>query len=179
MPAPHGHSAPRVAVIRTSPILTNRLELTPLEREHAGEMVEVLADPVLYAFTGGDPPDLPDLDARYRAWAAGSPRASEAWLNWIVRLGVGGPAIGHLQATVVDDAQAADIAWLIGTEWQGRGYASEAARALVRWLEGRGVAEITAHIHEDHAASGRVATAAGLAPTAEVQAGEVVWRRSR
>jgi RimJ/RimL family protein N-acetyltransferase len=141
-------------------------------------MVGVLADPVLYAFTGGDPPNLPDLEARYRAWAAGSPRASEAWLNWVVRLGPGGPAIGHLQATVVD-GRSADIAWLIGTEWQGLGYATEAARALVSWLEGRGVAEITAHIHVDHAASGRVATSAGLSPTAEVQAGEAIWRRTR
>jgi RimJ/RimL family protein N-acetyltransferase len=151
----------------------------PLEPRHAAEMVEVLADPVLYAFTGGDPPDLADLEGRYRTWAEGSPRANESWLNWIVRLGAGGPAIGHLQATVVDDGEAADIAWLIGTAWQGRGYASEAARALVGWLEGRGVGEITAHIHEDHAASGRVAAAAGLEPTAEIQGGEVVWRRSR
>ena len=160
-------------------ITTDRLELAPLEPRHAAEMVDVLADPVLYAFTGGDPPDLADLEARYRTWAEGSPRASESWLNWVVRLRNGGAAIGHLQATVVEDGQAADVAWLIGTEWQGKGYASEAARALVRWLEGRGVGEVTAHIHEDHDASGRVATAAGLTPTAEVQGGEVVWRLPR
>jgi RimJ/RimL family protein N-acetyltransferase len=114
---------------------------------------------------------------RYRAWVEGSPRADESWLNWVVRLGAGGPAIGHLQATVVDEGRIADIAWLIGTASQGRGYASEAARALVRWLERSGVAEITAHIPADHAASGRVAAAAGLGPTAEVEGGEVVWRR--
>lgn len=160
-------------------IRTDRLELTPLQPGHASEMVDVLDDPVLYAFTGGDPPELPDLEARYRTWAEGSPRVSEAWLNWIIRLRSGGAAIGHLQATVVDDGKAADIAWLIGTAWQGRGYASEAARALVRWLEGRGVGEITAHIHPDHVASGRVATAAGLEPTSEVKGGEVVWRLTR
>ena len=160
-------------------IRTDRLELAPLEPGHAAEMVEVLADPALYGFTGGVPPALRDLDARYRAWATGSPRPSETWLNWVVRLGDDGPAIGHLQATVVDDGQAADIAWLIGTEWQGRGYASEAARALVSWLEESGVGEITAHIHAGHLASGQVAAAAGLAPTAEIGGGEVVWRRSR
>lgn len=153
--------------------------MTPLGPGDAVEMVVVLADPALYAFTGGDPPDLPDLVARYRAWVAGSPRPGETWLNWVVRLEAGGPAIGHLQATVVDDGRAADIAWLIGTAWQGHGYASEAARGLVRWLDGRGVGEITAHIHADHAASGRVAASAGLEPTTEVQGGEVVWRRSR
>lgn len=174
MPSPRGYRAPRVAAIRTE-----RLELAPLGPEHAAEMVEVLADPVLYAFTGGDAPELPDLEARYRAWAAGSPRASEAWLNWIVRLGARGPAIGHLQATVVDDGRAADVAWLIGTPWQGRGYAREAARALVGWLEACGVGEITAHVHEDHAASGRVAASAGLAPTEELEGGEVIWRRPR
>jgi len=48
---------------------------------------------------------------------------------------------------------------VIGLPWQGFGFASEAAQALVRWLEGRGIRTITAHVHPDHHASSSVASA--------------------
>ena len=162
-------------------LVTDRLALVALRREDAAEMVHVLADPGLYAFIGGEPPTLDKLEVQYRGWVAGSPRPGDTWHNWVVRLrgdGGDGPAIGHLQATVIGDDRVADIAWLIGSAWQGCGYASEAARALVRWLEASGVASVTAHVHPAHAASGRVAARAGLRPTSETEAGEVVWRRS-
>ena len=141
-------------------------------------MVIVLGDPSLYTFTGGGPPTLEELAARYHGWTRGPSRPGEAWHNWVVRLAGDEQAIGHLQATVIDDGREADIAWLIGTPWQGRGYASEAARALVRWLEVHGATTITAHVHPGHAASARVAENAGLARTTDVENGEIVWRRA-
>jgi len=141
-------------------------------------MVDVLADPSLYAFIGGAPHPLPELEALYRRWIQGATRQGETWHNWVIRLADGGDAIGHLQATVLDDARSADIAWLVGTAWQGRGYATEAARALVAWLEANGIDAISAHVHPDHAASARVAERAGLAATSEIEDGEVVWRRA-
>jgi RimJ/RimL family protein N-acetyltransferase len=84
--------------------------------------------------------------------------------------------IGHVQATVVEHGGRADVAWIIGTPWQGRGYATEAAMALARWLHEEGIAEITAHVNPHHAASSRVAERAGFRPTEEVEAGEVVWQ---
>lgn len=162
----------------TPRIDTERLALVALRPEDAAEMVDVLANPNLYAFTGGGPPTADELDATYRRWAAGSPRAGETWHNWVIRLGADGPAIGHLQATVIDDGRAADIAWLVGSAWQGRGYASEAARALVGWLEENDVTTITAHVHPGNVASCRVAARLGLAPTGEIVEGEVAWRRA-
>ena len=41
-----------------------RLTLEPLRVDHAPAMVEVLADPALYEFTGGRPPTLDELTAR-------------------------------------------------------------------------------------------------------------------
>jgi len=161
----------------TPPIETDRLVLVPLRPADAREMMPVLADPALYVFTGSEPPGLVELTSRYRAWAQGSPRAGETWHNWVIRLGPDGPAIGHLQATMLDDGRSADIAWLVGLVWQGRGYASEAAVALVGWLEACGVDAITAYVHPDNVASGRVAGNAGLAPTSELVGGEVAWRR--
>jgi RimJ/RimL family protein N-acetyltransferase len=72
-----------------------------------------------------------------------------------------------------------DVAWIAGVEHQGRGYATEAARALVVWLFDCGVEEIMAHVHPAHAASGRVASKIGMEPTGEWLLGERRWRRSR
>jgi len=83
-------------------------------------------------------------------------------------------AVGYVQATVSGDAS--DVAWVVGVKWQGQGIATEAASAMCEWLASHGVERFTAHIHPEHAASGRVAAAVGLQPTDEVDSdGEVVW----
>jgi RimJ/RimL family protein N-acetyltransferase len=64
-------------------------------------------------------------------------------------------------------------------DWQGHGYAAEAAGALVAWLDSRGVTTVRAHIHPGHAASAAVARRAGLAPTGHVDDGEQLWQRDR
>jgi RimJ/RimL family protein N-acetyltransferase len=164
----------------TPTIVTVRLELVPLRLSDADEMVGVLADPPLYAFIGGRPPSRGELVDRYRAQIIGRSRdGREAWRNWIVRERLGGAATGFVQATISGDngEQLAEIAWLIGVRWQGRGYASEAAGGLVRWLDEAGVREIVAHVHPDHAASAAVAERIGLAPTDVVVDGERRWRR--
>jgi RimJ/RimL family protein N-acetyltransferase len=84
-----------------------------------------------------------------------------------------------VQATLTRQAGGwtAEVAWVVGVPWQGRGYASEAARALVGWLVEAGAGEIVAHVHPGHTASERVAAAAGLVATGEEVDGERVWRR--
>ena len=78
--------------------------------------------------TGGEPPTLDGLRRRYEALAAGrSPDGTESWLNWIVRTHDGSPAVGVVQATIVDASSHASIAWEIGVPWQGHGFAAEAA----------------------------------------------------
>ena len=157
-------------------IETKRLRLEPLTVEDAGAMVEVLADPALYAVIGGEPPTREALGAHYARLAVGhSDDGRETWLNWIVRLRDGGREVGTVQATVVDDGRHAEIAWVIGRPWQGRGIASEAAAALVAWLAESGVTTITAHIQRFHLASEAVAARAGLAATGRIEHGEQVW----
>lgn len=137
-------------------------------------MVRVLADPDLYTFTGGHPPNLEVLEKRYRAQTAGAPTSGEVGHNWIVRLVDSNLAIGFVQATVIEDT--ADVAWVIGTSWQGQGLATEAANAMCGWLLTEGPRRITAHIHAQHTASAGVATAVGFQATSEVDGdGEVVW----
>lgn len=140
-------------------------------------MVDVIREESLYEHTGGRPLSLEELSSRYQRLAVGrSADGEQAWLNWIIRLRDGDVAVGTVQATIT--GAAAQIAWVVGVPWQRRGVATEAAAALVVWLEGRGVQEISANIHPRHVASQRVASRAGLAPTREVLDGEQVWRRS-
>ena len=159
-------------------IVTERLRLAPLAVEDADELSTVLGDARMYEFTGGDPPSLDQLRERYRRLVVGhSADGSQQWLNWVVRLAADDVAVGVMQATVEADGSSADVAWEVGVPWQGRGIASEAARAIVEWLVGQGVGTITAYIHPEHHASGRVAARAGLSATAELVDGETMWRR--
>ncbi|MDQ0794739.1 GNAT family N-acetyltransferase [Streptomyces sp. B1I3] len=161
--------------MQAEPFSTPRLDAIPLDPVHAEEMAVVLADPALYAYTGGAPQDPDALRARYERQTAGSPDPGELWWNWVLRVRDDGRLAGYVQATV--RGERAEVAWVVGAGRQGRGYAKEAAEALVGHLLGVGVRTVVAHIHPGHAASAAVAGAAGLAPTREWEDGEVRWRR--
>ncbi|MFC8824301.1 GNAT family N-acetyltransferase [Streptomyces sp. NPDC057137] len=166
---------------------TERLVLVPQRVEHAREMAAVLSDPALHTFIGGEPATADELRSRYARMAAGPADPAESWCNWVIRLRAGeegleqGQLVGTVQATIVPagpggPALVANIAWVVGTAFQGRGIATEAARGLVGRLEQlSAVREVAAYVHPDHAASKAVARAAGLEPTDEWHDGEVRW----
>ena len=157
-------------------IRTSRLDLMPLRAEHAAEMAPALSDPALHAFIGGAPLTPNELVARYRRLAAGSPDPAVQWLNWVILLRASGCLVGTVQATIADEV--AEIAWVVGTPWQGQGIAREAARGLVDWLGVQSVHTVVAHIHPDHHASAAVAASAGLTATDVWQDGEIRWQAS-
>ncbi|MFI9809127.1 GNAT family N-acetyltransferase [Streptomyces sp. NPDC052301] len=160
------------------PIRTSRLTLLPLRAEYADEMAVVLSDPALHTFTGGTPASAEDLRARYERWVTGSPDPAVAWCNWVIRLRDEACMTGTLQATITTDDRgaAAEIAWVVGTPWQRRGIATEAAQGLVARLRQHPVHTVVAHIHPDHKASAAVAAAAGLTPTDQRHDGEIRWQ---
>lgn len=159
------------------PILTERLLLAPLQTTDADEMYLVLNDINLHTFTGGEPMMPDELKKRYARLESGSGRDSEVWVNLIARLRVDGVAIGFVQATIHEEGKRyADIAWVVGVPWQRTGYASEAATALVSWLQRQGIDHIQAHIHPDHEASMTVARRIGMHPTAIQSDGETQWQ---
>ncbi len=157
---------------------TSRLDLVPIVREHAARMFEVLKDPALYGFTEGAPPtDANELGCRFERWEKRlSPDGTELWFNWAVRESPSGKFVGHLQASVTSGY--ADIAWVIGTLWQNRGYATEAAKAVMEWILKLGVNEIRAAINPDHVASIKVAERIGLRRTEIFSGREIVWASS-
>jgi RimJ/RimL family protein N-acetyltransferase len=162
-----------------SPQLTSeRLSLEPLSVEHATEMAPLLDDPRLHTFTGGSPDTPGELRGRYEQLVRGrSADGSQRWFNWVVRLRQTAQVVGTTQATVIgaEGGDVAEVAWVIGVEHQGRGYAREGAVAMATWLRQEGAQSLVAYIHPQHEASMGVARALGLSPTDEVVDGEVRW----
>ncbi|MFU8876039.1 GNAT family N-acetyltransferase [Micromonospora sp. SL4-19] len=169
-----------VSTIAAQTITTRRLDLLPLLVEHAEEMVTVLSDPALHTFTGGTPDTQQALRSRYQRMTAGCPDPAVSWLNWVIRLRDEDCLTGTVQATINPSGHGpiAEIAWVVGTPWQGRGIATEAAHGLVDWLSQQPIPTIIAHIHPGHQASAAVAAAAGLSASDEWHEGEIRWRRS-
>ena len=180
---------------------TVRLTLEPLTRDNAErlavELEPVLADPALYRFIGGDPPTAADLVERHRRWAPGtSPDMRDWWLNWAVRRTDDGVAVGTVQATGPRPAPtpgpsrsaagvawgatgaalgAPAVAWVVGVEFQRRGYAVEASSCMLGWLCDEGAEAVVAWIHPDNIASQAVAARLGMRRTDAVLDGEIGW----
>ncbi|HJP76628.1 MAG TPA: GNAT family N-acetyltransferase [Pseudonocardiaceae bacterium] len=156
-----------------SEIRTARLVLEPLTVEHADELAGVLGDAALHTFIGGWPETVDELRVRYARWAAGSPDPDVRWGNWAVRLVSADALAGTVQATI--QGETAEVAWVVGTGWQGRGIATEAAHGLLGWLFDEGVRTVVAHVHPDNLASARLVRSLGLRPNGREQDGEVEW----
>ncbi len=160
-------------------IETARLTLEPLRVEHAGELAPLLDDPRLHAYTGGRPLTLAELSARYQRLVAGrSPDGGQGWMNWLVRQRGAAP-VGTLQATLHVDAglMTADLAWVVAVAHQRRGFATEAATAVMEWLQRAGVERFAANIHPENVPSASVARRLRLGPTRETVDGELRWLR--
>ncbi len=134
----------------------------------------MLGDVRLHEFTGGGPLTAGELAARYEHLSGAAAR-ERGWLNWVIRERASRLAVGAVQGTLSVDGLEAELAWVIGVEFQGRGYAKEAARGMVEWLRHRGAASFVAHIHPEHRASAGVAQALGLAPVGKREDGEERW----
>ena len=161
------------------PLDTARLRLEPLRAGHAAEAFPLFDDERLHTWIGGSPDSAEELERRYRRQSAGrSSDGTQGWLNWMLRRRSDGRLVGTVQATLLRPAAGrltAELAWIVGTEHQGNGYAREAAAAMRAWLVERGVDTFLAHVHPDHEASAAVARALGLTPTDTVVDGEVRW----
>ncbi|MDQ1703612.1 MAG: hypothetical protein QOF57_2864 [Frankiaceae bacterium] len=156
-------------------IETPRLRLEPTVAEHARDLAEALGDPELHRHIGGSPRSAEAWAAQLEAWAGRtSPDGTQLWLNWVVAVPGAGQIVGWLQATVIDGH--ADIAFMIGTPWQGHRYATEAAQAVLDHLLASGVTSVGASIGKENRPSQAVAERLGFVRTGETDDdGEERW----
>jgi RimJ/RimL family protein N-acetyltransferase len=150
--------------------------LAPLRATDAEDLVGLLAESELRIWLRAR--DVDQLRDRFAGWEVRrSPDGREAWLNWIVRSAEDGRALGWTQATVAEGA--AQVAYAVLPDERGRGYGTEALKAMMRELSDElGVVFFEAHIDEANVGSQRVAAAAGLKRTDRTARGESVWTLS-
>ena len=158
---------------------SGRVLMEPLTIRHAGEMAEVLADPVLYRYTGGRAPSAEELTERYTRQVVGrSADGRQGWLNWVIRRRDSGEAIGFTQATLTCErgTVAAEIAWVVNPRHQRNGFASEAAVAMHEWLRSRGIERFVAFIAPANQPSISVARKLSMRATGLAVDGEDRWQ---
>jgi len=125
---------------------TARLRLDVLEPHHAELLYAGLRDERLYEFCEDEPPEsVASLAARYARLATRrSPDGLEIWLNWSIWARDEARYVGFAQATILPD-RSAQIAYRLVRDAWGKGYAREAATAMLAHMRDvREVSEFTA-----------------------------------
>lgn len=137
---------------------TERLLLEPLRAAHAAEMFELLSDSRLYHFIPREPPPtMASLVERFqRLERRMSPDGEQAWLNWVLRSRTGGHCVGRVEVTLRRDRTAL-LAYEIGADHWGQGFASEACKRILRALfQELSVSRVIAQVDTRNAASIRL-----------------------
>lgn len=130
------------------------LVLEPLVAGHAAQMYPLLCEPALYEHLDHGPPtSAADLERGYRKLESRrSPDGREQWLNWILRVPDGAVA-GFVQATVLP-SHTAWVAYLVGRDFQRRGYAGAATHAMMEALvQEQGLTRFLACVEQANAPS--------------------------
>ena len=129
-------------------------------------------------------PDDPDAHEGL-PWHLRHLEASESELPWRIRVIVepGAGAVGRVVGSInlkgpPDGAGDVEIGWGVDRDRRRRGYALEAAAAVMAWVARQpGVLSLSATIPEDNLASQRLAAKLGLVITSEERRGLPLWLR--
>lgn len=149
---------------QTPEIRTQRLILEPIRTAHAQEAWPHVDDSRMWTyFTHLRPASMLDLRRQYAKWERGSADADQIWWNWICRERATGTLAGSMQTTVFRGDRVAYVAYAIYPEYQRKGYAREAVRALVeRVRETFGITRFIAEMDVRNEPSYRLAETLGF-----------------
>ncbi len=150
-------------------IATPRLLLEPLTAWHADVLHPAASDPALYVYLADEAPRGPKALSRRYGEAAAHETEPLLWLKWAVRLSSRGyVGVAELR---MEEPGIANIAWMIFTEHQRKGYAREFVAALVAHAhEVIGIECLRATIDARNVASLRTAASCGFARVATREA---------
>lgn len=155
------------------PILTTeRLSLRPLTHADADAMIAIFGSPDVLRFLNNDPVQTHDQAIGMIDWLNAQFTENQT-PNWAITLHGDESVIGQCGTYAWDrDDQHVDIGYhMLPSQW-GRGYASEAARAVIDWCFGAlGVHRVQADCTEGNLASERVLLKCGFSL-------EGIWRES-
>ncbi|MBA3316758.1 MAG: GNAT family N-acetyltransferase [Gemmatimonadales bacterium] len=153
-------------------VRTPRLDLTPLSADAidallAGDGIRLLALTGARFRHPAPPPYMADALPVVRDRLRAEP-SEAAWWNWLIVDRASGEAVGSVAfAGPVNPEGAVLIGYAMYADFEGRGYATEAVRALVAWAFGQsGVREVRALAPVWNTPALRVAENVGMRPVA-------------
>jgi ribosomal-protein-alanine N-acetyltransferase len=118
------------------------------------------------------------------AWHLRALHADNNQLPWRIRVIVersSNTVVGSINLKGPPDNDGdVEIGWGLNEQARGKGYATEAAAAVIEWaFQQPGVRSVTATIPDHNAASQRIALRVGMSRTATTRRDRPLWRRSR
>lgn len=157
----------------TFPILTTeRLRLRQITHEDAEGMMAIFGDPAVLRYLNHEPKDTPEKAIGLIDWLADNYRKQEG-IDWGITLHGADRLVGMCGAYQWDRSnRRIDIGYHIVPAHWGRGYATEAARAITGWcFEHLGVHRVQADCTDGNIGSERVLLKCGFTV-------EGIWRES-
>lgn len=105
--------------------MTSRLLFEPLRPSHADELAAVLLSEKVFAYISDRPPTVDECRGRVQHILKGPPasRPDLSFEHYAVRLASDDSIIGTLEATIHDSV--VEVAFLFGSEFWGKGHATE------------------------------------------------------
>ena len=147
-----------------SSFYSDRLHMLLINEDHAAMVHPLFQDPSLYTYIPSDPPALIKLQEQYKYWEGReSPDGREYWLNYVMFLGSTGSFVGTLQAGITRETKEASVAYMVVTQHQNKGLATEAVQMLISHLRTQyGVRCVKAWVDTRNTASIRLLEKAGM-----------------
>ena len=146
-------------------IITNRLRLSEIREEDKADLIRILSDDeVGKTYMVPDMADEKTQDAVFERFC----KLSQSTDRFMYGIFLQNHLIGFIHEVFVKDNEI-ELGYVIDPAYKGNGYASEALRASVDELLGKGYKAIYAGAFEENPASLRVMEKCGMTPTGETE----------
>ncbi len=146
-------------------IETSRLRLRPPAESDLPAMPAVFNDPDIYAYTRNIPHPYGDAEARAALERYARLAHEGRGLVLFPEERATGAMVGLVVLAIERDKNEAELGYAIGRAWWGKGYATEASRALLEYgFKALGLDRIHAHAMVRNPASARVLAKLGMKP---------------
>ncbi len=148
-------------------IKTNRLVLKPICMDYLESTHEYASDPGNCTYMLYLPNETLDMTRRFIERAEAEWRLEQPAFYELAVL-LGGKHIGGVSLSPEDGGTSAELGWIINRRYHNRGYASEAAAALMEYAARHlGIKRFIAHCDTENKPSERVMIKLGMTKTAE------------
>jgi aminoglycoside 6'-N-acetyltransferase len=146
------------------PILTEQLRLRRSVPSDAEAISAYRSDPEVRRYQGWERTDAEHVREEIQAMGGRAVGEPGGWVQFSLEERIGGRLVGDVGLSPADDApDVIKIGYTVSPAAQGRGYATEAVSALVRYAFDRlGAVTVRAYASEENVASIRVAEKVGM-----------------